>query len=264
MVQGSAYYARKIMRICLIFYINLYYLIVINAASSNEEYCDKSETNECTQQSYVSHLDLKHKHKTGFVYQRTSESNVPQSAGDDEPEIFVFYDVNQSEGFNLRRDVYIRMAIFLNILRQNDGYRNAKLVLPPFYRLYHWQSRDQANEIVFWNHFFNMEQLKSAANVIDLWEYFEIMKTAEPVGSTTQKYKHEIDHAIQLKHFASMFESGKFEDKFEFGRCSDAKRKQNEKFLYIYSNFSIVNLHCVEFQGSASLLYDVLDELPES
>lgn len=251
------------MRLCLVFYIKLYYLIVINAASSDGGYCDKSASNECTQQSYVSHFDSKHTDKAGLDNQHSSESEVFESADVADPEIFIFYDVNPGEGFNLRRDVYIRMVIFLNILRQYDGYRNAKLVLPPFYRLYHWQSRDQTNEIVFWNHFFDMDKLKSYSDVIDVWEYFEIMKTARLDKSTTQYIKYKIDYAIQLKHFASMFESGKFEDKYEFGRCTDAKRKQNEKFHNIYSNFSILSFHCVEYQGSASLLYNVLEELPQ-
>ena len=44
----------------------------------------------------------------------------------DDP-IYITYSVNSVEGFNLRRDVYLRMAIFIKQLRKIKGYRNTHL-----------------------------------------------------------------------------------------------------------------------------------------
>lgn len=64
-----------------------------------------------------------------FVIKRICE----KPKGDDA--VFIIYSINPVEGFNLRRDVYLRMAIFMKNLRKVKGYSNAKLVLPPFHHL---------------------------------------------------------------------------------------------------------------------------------
>lgn len=46
---------------------------------------------------------------------------------DDDDAIYILYSVNSVEGFNLRRDVYLRMAIFIKQLRKIKGYRNTHL-----------------------------------------------------------------------------------------------------------------------------------------
>lgn len=222
--------------------LHICWWLVINAATTDDYYCDKNQYGDCNDAPMVSHFDDNHAD--------------PFAAPAVERELFLLYDVNQSEGFNLRRDVYIRMAVFMNILRQRDGYQKATLVLPPFHRLYHWKSRERANDILFWNHFFNLDSLKGFTSVIDLWEYFDRVRT------TTHGQSVPVNHVIQLKHFASMFESGKFEDKYNFGRCTDDElRKQHDNFHSVYTNFTIRNFYCVEYQGSASLLTDVLDDL---
>lgn len=45
---------------------------------------------------------------------------------------YILYDVNPPEGFNLRRDVYIRIAVFLNKLVKKDKEFQWQLVLPPW------------------------------------------------------------------------------------------------------------------------------------
>lgn len=70
-----------------------------------------------------------------------------------ENKIYILYDVNPVEGFNLRRDVYIRMAVFVHNLRKKSIFHNVKLVLPPFPRLYHWKSSYLDQNLIFWNHF---------------------------------------------------------------------------------------------------------------
>lgn len=177
------------------------------------------------------------------------------------PTIFLFYDVNPVEGFNLRRDVYIRMAVFTKFLQSQPGFENVKLVLPPFYQLYHWQINkpSESSEILFWNHFFDLSSLKKYTQVIDIWEYFEIMN--ECFGHKKVR-NYKLDYVFKLTHFASMFSSGKFEEKYEIGKvdCEKERRRVGNQFINLYSNFTIENFHCTEFQGSASLLHDLFKE----
>lgn len=184
----------------------------------------------------------------------------------DLPTYFLLYDVNPVEGFNLRRDVYIRMAVFVKSLRQrNKNYANIFLVLPPFYQLYHWNmvttNRYRTNDInhddiVFWNHFFDMESMKHYTSVIDLWEYFTIMRDCFGIKSNVR-----LDYVFRLRHFDSMFASRKFEEKFEVKTACDRDSIQNRgQFISLYRNFSVDIVKCVDFQGSASLLTNLLEK----
>lgn len=177
------------------------------------------------------------------------------------PTIFLFYDVNPVEGFNLRRDVYIRMAVLTKILQKQPDFENIKLVLPPFYQLYHWQiyKSSDLSEILFWNHFFDLDSLKKYTEVIDIWEYFDIMNECFD-HKTRRNYK--LDYVFKLTHFASMFSSGKFEEKYEIGKvnCDNERRRIGNQFVNIYNNFTIGNFFCTEFQGSAALLHDLFKE----
>lgn len=178
---------------------------------------------------------------------------------------FLLYDVNPVEGFNLRRDVYIRMAVFVKSLRQRKKYQNTFLVLPPFYQLYHWNivttNRYRSTEIdhddiVFWNHFFDLESMKRYTSVIDMWEYFAIMKNCFGAKSNVR-----LDHVFRLKHFESMFSSRKFEEKFEIqATCNRDSIRNRGQFISLYRNLSLGEIQCAEFQGSASLLYNLMEQ----
>ncbi|XP_031626826.1 GDP-fucose protein O-fucosyltransferase 2 [Contarinia nasturtii] len=188
------------------------------------------------------------------------------------PAVFLLYDVNSVEGFNLRRDVYIRMAVFLKSLRHRRHYENSFLVLPPFYQLYHWnlastfryRSKNDINDddILFWNHFFDLESMKRYTAVIDIWEYFEILRDC--FGYKSNEII-SINNAFRLKHFESMFLSGRFEEKFDIQRNCDQHFFVNggAQFLSLYNNFTVRNGQCVEFQGSAGLLYDLFEKFPK-
>ena len=172
-----------------------------------------------------------------FVIKRICECDKKVILGDDP--VFILYSVNPVEGFNLRRDVYIRMAIFLKHLRKVKGYSNAQLVLPTFHHLYHWRSHFRQTNM-FWNHFFDLESLKLFANVIDMWEFFEI------VLKITGKHFLEIDEVFKLQHFEAMFESGMFIDKFEETACS---RNEYANYHYLeYYNISEKTITCLNFQ----------------
>ncbi len=165
--------------------------------------------------------------------------------------IFILYSVNPVEGFNLRRDVYLRMAIFIKNLRKYKEYENAHLVLPVFHHLYHWKSQFRQSNI-FWNHFFDLESLKLYTNVLDMWEFFDVIRS---------KFKSdhvEIGEVYKLQHFESMFENGVFVDKFEEAACT---RHEYDNYHYMenYYNISEKTITCLNFQGSVMLLKDVLD-----
>lgn len=170
---------------------------------------------------------------------------------DDDP-IYVLYSVNPVEGFNLRRDVYLRMATFIRQLRTFEGYRSTHLVLPVFHHLYHWKSQfPQSN--MFWNHFFDLPSMKRYTSVLDLWEFFDIIKLK------TGNDQVEIGEVYKLQHFESMFENGVFVDKFEEAACT---RHEYDNYHYMenYYNITEKTITCVNFQGSVMLLKDILDE----
>ena len=68
---------------------------------------------------------------------------------------YLIYDVNPGEGFNLRRDVYMRIANLMEILRKKENWI---LVVPPWRRLYHWRSPSEQTGIP-WRKFFDLKSL---------------------------------------------------------------------------------------------------------
>ena len=166
-------------------------------------------------------------------------------------EVYILYSVNPVEGFNLRRDVYLRMAVFLESLRKIKGYENSYLVLPTFHHLYHWKSNFKQN-LMFWNHFFDLDSLKMYTNVLDMWEFFEKIKRK------TRKKIVTISEVYRLQHFENMFESGVFVDKFEETACP---RSDYDNYHYFdYHNITENSITCLNFQGSATLLINVLEK----
>ena len=105
---------------------------------------------------------------------------------------YILYDVNTAEGFNLRRDVYIRMAklvkllnklvlmfnvnSFINnkIIRSNSKSNNIKwiLVLPPWTSLYHWSNRLPQKKLK-WSEFFNVQSLNDFVPVIEMDDFIK-------------------------------------------------------------------------------------------
>lgn len=180
------------------------------------------------------------------------------------PPLFVLYDVNAVEGFNLRRDVYIRVAVFMASLRNNNPkYRNTYLVLPPFYRIYHWDAGKRAgqnsNPAAFWNQFFELNSMEQYTHILDMWQYFEVMRDCFDASNTGTIH---INHVYKLRHFQSMFDSGKFVERFEVNETNCDRHNWHGQVIELYRNFSVDNVHCVEFHGTASLLKDLLQKFP--
>ena len=79
------------------------------------------------------------------------------------------YDVNPGEGFNLRRDVYMRVANLVKVLNEEEPWT---IVLPPWGRLYHWKSRQDQIKIR-WSKFFDLPSLNKLVPVIEFEDYLK-------------------------------------------------------------------------------------------
>ncbi|OQV20837.1 GDP-fucose protein O-fucosyltransferase 2 [Hypsibius exemplaris] len=95
------------------------------------------------------------------------------------PKRFILYDVNPGEGFNLRRDVYLRAAVFVKALNVNDEKSEWTLVLPPWGPLYHWKRRDLNQEGLPWTLFFDLQSFNEYVPVMEFDDYLSERK--EPV-----------------------------------------------------------------------------------
>lgn len=187
-----------------------------------------------------------------FVIRRTCERDefVAATRNLSEDPVYILYSVNPVEGFNLRRDVYLRFAIFLKKLRLLKEYSNAQIVLSPFHHLYHWKSHFRQSNI-FWNHFFDLESLKLFTNVIDMFEFFDI------IHKTTGRQTVDISETYVLQQYDTMFENGIFIDKFDEVSC---QRNEYDNYHFLeYYNITEKTITCLRFQGSASLLVKVME-----
>lgn len=99
---------------------------------------------------------------------------------------YLLYDVQDGEGFNLRRDVYMRMATIVYYLNHRHNL-NVTLVLPSWGPLAHWK-RDKLNTKLPWSTFFHLQSLSTIIPVIELNDFLE-------------QYNSQIDLVISLSYF---------------------------------------------------------------
>ncbi|XP_040172562.1 GDP-fucose protein O-fucosyltransferase 2 isoform X2 [Anopheles arabiensis] len=171
----------------------------------------------------------------------------------DDPVLYLLYDVNPSEGFNLRRDVYIRLAVFVQFLRTQRGYRRTRLVLPPWSSLVHWRSGNIDQQQLLWGNFFDLPSMRLYTDVLDMDEFFAEYGRLHGPDATTVV----LDEVYKLKHFEQMFENGVFVDKFEEHVCP--KGHDGALAYFGYGNFTADAFTCLHFQGSAMLLHRLLE-----
>nr|CAD7412995.1 unnamed protein product [Timema poppensis] len=172
---------------------------------------------------------------------------------------YILYDVNPLEGFNLRRDVYMRYAVLARRLQQNGD--NWHLVLPPWGNLYHWQSRDVGSQTQLpWSLFFDIPSLQAFAPVLEMHSFF-------------QEYKKTVfDQVFVLQHFKDSFENGIWEEKFEIQNCPTqlpnsqtrdgllCSSQTRDGLFWGYSNMSAERVQCLSFHGRVSQLETVLSQ----
>ncbi|KAK2577524.1 hypothetical protein KPH14_003615 [Odynerus spinipes] len=166
---------------------------------------------------------------------------------------YILYDVNPAEGFNLRRDVYVRIAVFVKNLNEKDKENEWYLVLPPWGNLYHWHSKDIGPQIQLpWGTFFDIISLQKYAPVIELYKFFK--------EYSLKKQETKLDVVYVLQNDEEMFKTCKFEDKNEEMECSLKYlhyRKLKEVYngyFWGYSNITVHQVKCILFHGTMSNL----------
>ncbi|XP_036094015.1 GDP-fucose protein O-fucosyltransferase 2 isoform X2 [Rousettus aegyptiacus] len=162
---------------------------------------------------------------------------------------YLLYDVNPPEGFNLRRDVYIRMASLLKTLLKTEEW---VLVLPPWGRLYHWQSPDIPQVRIPWADFFDLPSLNRNIPVMEYEQFI-----AESGGPF-------IDQVYVLQSYAEGWSQGTWEEKVDARPCTDPPPYTQDKHEYYrgwfwgYEETRGLNVSCLSVQGSASVVAPVL------
>lgn len=160
------------------------------------------------------------------------------------PVRYLLYNVNPGEGFNLRRDVYIRVANLVKLLNDDEPW---VLVLPPWGRIYHWQSREISQVKLPWSLFFDIESLRRHVPVIEFEEYLAV--SPEPA----------IDEVYYLQRYKEGW--SKWEEKMDLRECldrhgyakDDAGRWHHWYFGYgdaVYAR----KFECVSYMGHAGFI----------
>ena len=158
---------------------------------------------------------------------------------------YLMYDVNDGEGFNLRRDVYIRMANLIVQLNRRQQYQWT-LVLPPWKKMYHWRSTHYQQFPLPWKTFFDIQSLNKLIPVMEYQDYIN------QFGST-------IDEIIYLQPFPDPFQGGNFVDKVEQIQCPAIHKYQFLDGHYVgyffgLNNIAAQKLRCMLAQGAASVI----------
>ncbi|KAK8760247.1 hypothetical protein V5799_028485 [Amblyomma americanum] len=154
---------------------------------------------------------------------------------------YLLYDVNPGEGFNLRRDVYMRVARLVAALRMGPDHEDWVLVLPPWGPLYHWRSKGLGPQMkIKWKEFFDTNSLGGFVPVMEFEDFHHA------VGPT-------IDKVFYLQHYPSTFSSTTWDEKFEEGPCL-------EETPYYEEEGGTFKLHIRRSMRFASSLRDVADK----
>ena len=161
---------------------------------------------------------------------------------------YLIYDVNPGEGFNLRRDVYMRVANMMKLLREKENWI---LVVPPWRRLYHWRSQIEQNAIP-WRTFFDLESLNRYVPVIEFQDFLK--KTGDSA----------IEEIIYLQGYAEGWTDGKWEEKINERDCIDRPvyHRGNDGLYRGYfwgmENVFARKFKCVSVQGTSAILPEFL------
>eukprot|EP00092_Neocalanus_flemingeri_P039386 GFUD01042883.1.p1 GENE.GFUD01042883.1~~GFUD01042883.1.p1 ORF type:complete len:431 (+),score=142.76 GFUD01042883.1:39-1331(+) len=173
------------------------------------------------------------------------------------PVRYILYDVNPGEGFNLRRDVYMRMAVFVKKL--NIAYPDTYwvLVLPPWGHLYHWQSRQLGHQArIPWGDFFSVSSL---GQFVPVMEFGDWVKEMGGVGGAV----------YYLQGYKEGWKDGKFEEKFDLRECLQEPRYHlNSEGVYegqffYYDGVVAEKFACLSVQGHTSVVAPFVRNLEE-
>lgn len=170
---------------------------------------------------------------------------------------YFLYDINPGEGFNLRRDVYIRMANLVNKLREqtsSSSESNWILVLPPWGPLYHWFSYNLPRTQISWSTFFDIPSLSRFVPVIEFEDFLRLSSTSMIT----------IPYVYTLQHFSEGW-GEKFEEKLEIRKCNEETmyEKRNDNYYYGWffgyeNRVRAKEFQCLSAQGFVTVLKDFL------
>ena len=184
---------------------------------------------------------------SGTTFSSTNSSNTR----------FLTYMVNPSEGFNLRRDVYVRVAVLIHRLIERG--QDWVLVLPPWSYLYHWKSGYQAP--LPWSQFFDLYTLSQFIPVMD---YNIYKKLYGPVI---------INRAWQLDTPDFLAEGYKFDPEFTSVTCnqeyientySKISQSYHDPFIEsVFGDLTVKALECYQVMGGTDITEDALLSVSE-
>ncbi|KAK4325593.1 hypothetical protein Pmani_003835 [Petrolisthes manimaculis] len=187
---------------------------------------------------------------TLFVYVRSKEESCEQ--GSDRSARYLLYDVNPGEGFNLRRDVYLRIA---NLVRKLNQFDNWVLVLPPWGNLYHWRNVPRGTYFP-WKAYFDMPSLNKWIQVMEFEDYVKV-------------HGPRIRSAYILQHYDEEW-SGNWQEKYDERPCLNEHsfifREEDEMWQGMKwgTVLEMQKLKCLSVQGYASSLLPLLTKEDDS
>ena len=164
---------------------------------------------------------------------------------------YLLYDCNPGEGFNLRRDVFLRIANLVKAMKSDERCKNDEwvLVLPPWGRIgYHWKERDMEQSKIKWSHFFDVESINLYIPVIEFEDYVE--EVGEPV----------VEEIWYLQSYAEGWTPGKWEEKMHERPCIDPPAYQSDAsglfrgWFFGYPETYAKKFKCVSVQANAKFL----------
>ncbi|CAL1276051.1 unnamed protein product [Larinioides sclopetarius] len=165
---------------------------------------------------------------------------------------YLLYDVNPGEGFNLRRDVYMRIAALVKELNNDKKSGQWILVLPPWGPLYHWKSRNLGFQAqIKWGKFFDLHSLERYVPVMELEDFLD-------------ENGYKIDSLFYLQHYAEGWGDSGWEERFDIRDCNDSppyERTQKGTYAGWFWGYDIMfakEFHCLSIQGYSSTLKSFL------
>lgn len=124
-------------------------------------------------------------------------------------ERYLTYGVSPTEGFNLRLDVFIRVAHLVKLLSK---VQNWTLVLPPWEHLDHWTSPVR-QEGFSWTTFFDINSLKSYMSVLEMKEFAgNGSKKVDEVFVLQSDEREVLLNAEKLDEAACLIDPGYYRD----------------------------------------------------
>lgn len=159
---------------------------------------------------------------------------------------YLLYGCNPGEGFNLRRDVYIRIS---NLVKYLDSKQRWTLVLPPWGGIsYHWNERNMEQSKLKWSRFFHIPSLQKHVHVIEFEDYVEKIGDAK------------IDEVWYLQEYEEGVDYDNWEDKADERPCVEPPTYETEQdgkyrgWFWGYDETYAIDFKCVSVQGNARVL----------